>query len=159
MNSSRDRLDKAFDAFINYEIRTLNNHLPKKRRALNELLQSVNPTVEAVDGSLILLKSVDLKELSKIVPVAYHDRVHLPIVMMRRMDLGKSVFTVAGDRYEELTVEKVLGQTTDGFHEAYKHEKQSHFYRPEVNELVMRFPSLIVIGFGISRELASQRRD
>jgi uncharacterized protein (UPF0216 family) len=54
MYSRKDMIDRAFDALMNYEIRRLNNHLPRRKRLLVELLQLTDPTVEAVDVSLIL---------------------------------------------------------------------------------------------------------
>ena len=161
MYSGKHPIDRAFDALMSYELRKLNNHLPKEKRRLSELLELTDPTVDAVDGSSILLKTIDLQELAKIVPKEYQDRVQLPLVIMRRMDLGRSIFTIVGGRFEELMVKKILGNTTDGFHEIYKHVEQTFLYRPEVTELVMKFPSLIVLGFGISTELADHvpRRD
>ena len=161
MDSGKHPMDRALDALMSYELRRSNNHLPKKKRRLSELLELTDPTIEAVDGSLLILKTVDLQELAKIVPKEYWDRVQLPFVIMRRTDLGRSIFTVVGGRFEELTVQKILGNTTDGFHELYKHREQTFLYRPEVTELVMKLPSLIVIGFGISMELADYvpRRD
>jgi len=161
MASGKHPMDRALDALMSYELRRLNNHLPKKKRRLSELNELTDPTIEAVDGSLLLLKTVDLQELAKIVPKEYWDRVQLPFVIMRRTDLGRSIFTVVGGRFEELTVQKILGNTTDGFHELYKHREQTFLYRPEVTELVMKLPSLIVIGFGVSTELADYvpRRD
>ncbi len=161
MYSGKHPMDKALDALVSYELRRLNNHLPKERRCLSKLLELTDPAIEAVDGSLLLLKTVDLQELSKIVPKEYWDRVLLPFVIMRRTDLGRSIFTVVGGRFEELTVQKILGNTTDGFHELYKHKEQTFLYRPEVTALVMKLPSLIVIGFGVSTELEDYmpRRD
>jgi uncharacterized protein (UPF0216 family) len=161
MYSSKHPMDRALDALMSYELRRLNNHLPKEKRCLSELLELTDPTIEAVDGSLLLLKTVDLQELSKVVPKEYWDRVQVPFVILRRTDLGRSIFTVVGGRFEELTVQKILGNTTDGFHELYKHREQMFLYRPEVTALVMKLPSLIVIGFGVSTELADyvSRRD
>jgi uncharacterized protein (UPF0216 family) len=161
MDSGKHPMDRALDALMSYELRRLNNHLPKEKRRLSELLELTDPTIEAVDGSLLILKTVDLQELAKIVPKEYWDRVQLPFVIMRRTHLGRSIFTVVGGRFEELTVQKILGNTADVFHELYKHREQTFLYRPEVTELVMKLPSLIVIGFGISTELADYvpRRD
>ena len=55
--------------------------------------------------------------------------------------------------YRSVYCSKILGNTTDGFHELYKHEKQTYIYRPELTELVRRFHSLVVIGFSIPEEL------
>ena len=150
---SKTHFDRVFDALIGRELQRTNSHLPKKRRSLSELLKVSDPTVEAVDGSSILLKSSELDALAEIVPTEYRDRVKLPFVIIRRMDLGRSAYTVLGDLIEDFTVQKILGNTTDDFHELYKHNQHSFLYRPQLTELLIRFHSLIIIGFGIPREL------
>jgi uncharacterized protein (UPF0216 family) len=154
MFNSKGPLERAIDALLGRELRNLNTHLPKQRRTLSELLRSESPTVEAADGSTIVLRHLELEELAKIVPPEYHDRLRLPIVILRRMELGRSVYTVSGEQVEEFTVKKMLNLTQDSYHEMYKHEETAFLYRPQVTELVSRFHSLIVIGFGVPKELA-----
>ncbi len=153
MYDSRSAVDRAFDAFIGYEIQKLNNHLPRQRRTLSELLATNNdPTIEASEGTILLRRS-ELQELAKIVPTEYHDRLRIPFVILRRMEMGRSIYTVAGDRIETFTIQKILGRTDDSFHEMYKHREQTFLYRPEVTELVGKFHTLVVIGFGVPQEL------
>ena len=153
MFKSRSTLERVFDAVLGQEIRRLNTHLPKQRRTLSELLKGTDPTVEAVDGSSILLKTSELQELAEIVPREYQDRLKLPIIVLRRIELGKSIYTVAGERIEEFTVNRILGVTNEDYHHMYKDRETTFLYRPHVSELLRRFHSLVVIGFGIPREL------
>jgi uncharacterized protein (UPF0216 family) len=152
MFSSKTTMDRAFDALLGRELQKLNAHLPKERHTLAELLKLNDPTVEAVDGSSILLKSEELRDVAKIVPEQYRDRIKLPFVIIRRMDLGKSVYVVSGDRIEDFAVQKILGNTNDDFHDLYKHREQTFLYRPHLTELLRRFHSLVVIGFGLPKE-------
>jgi len=153
MYDSRSAVDRAFDALIGYEIQKLNNHLPRQRRTLSELLATNNdPTIEASEGTILLRRS-ELQELAKIVPTEYHDRLRIPFVILRRMEMGRSIYTVAGDRIETFTIQKILERTDDSFHEMYKHREQTFLYRPEVTELVGKFHTLVVIGFGVPQEL------
>ncbi len=147
-------LDRAFDAILGHEVRKLNRHLPRQRLALSELLKGTDPTVEAVDGSTILLNTSELQELAKVVPKEYQERVRLPIVILRRMDLGKSVYAVSGDRIEEFAVKRILGITDLDFRHMYMDKEMGFLYRPQVSELIRRFHSLFVIGFGLPKELA-----
>lgn len=147
-------MDHTFDALLGREIRTLNTHLPKQRRTLSELLKSSNPAVEAVDGSSILMRTSELEELAKIVPKAYHARLKLPLMVLRRIELGKSIYTIGGEQIEEFTVKKILRITNLDYHHMYTDCDPSFIYRPQVSELLSRFQSLVVIGFGIPRELA-----
>ena len=155
MINPKTPFDRAFDTLMGRELQRINAHLPKERRSLRDLLKLNDPTVEAVDGSPILLKSSELNALAEIVPDEYRDRVKLPFVIVRRMDLGKSVYTVSGDLIEDFTIQKILGNLTDDFHQLYKHKEQSFLYRPQLVDLVNRFHTLVIIGFGIPRELQS----
>jgi uncharacterized protein (UPF0216 family) len=152
--NSKSNLDRTFDAILGHELRKLNTHLPKQRRKLSELLSSDDPTVEAADGSSIVLKTAELEELANIVPKEYHDQVKLPFTILRRMELGRSVYTVTGDKIEQFTLKKILGTATNDFQHIYKENESAFFYRPQVVELIRRFHSLVVIGFGVPKELA-----
>lgn len=147
-------LDRALDAVLGHELRKLNTHLPRQRRRLTELLKLKDPTVEATDGSAIVLKRSDLEELARIVPAEYQDRLKLPIIIMRRMDLGRSIYTVSGECLEEFTVKKILGLTNDEYYQMYKNQEPAYLYRPQVAELLRKFHSIFVIAFGIPKELA-----
>jgi uncharacterized protein (UPF0216 family) len=152
--TSKDPLERAIGAVLTHEIRKLNTHLPKRRQQLRELLKHTDPTVEPVDGSSILLRTVELQERARIVPLEYHDRVRLPIIVLRRMDLGKSTYTVAGEPIEEFTVKKILSITNVSYREMYKDQTSLFLYRPQVIELLQKYHSLFVIGFGVPRELS-----
>jgi len=159
MYDSRTALDKAFDALIGHEIRRLNNHLPKQRKFLKYLLaQDDDTTIEAVDGTKLLLRRIELQAIGRLVPMEYHEKLRIPFIILRRIEMGKSIYTVVGDQLEAFTIQKILGRTNDSFHEMYKHTEQVFLYRPEVAELVGKFHSLIVIAFGIPQELSDYAR-
>ena len=142
------------DAVLGHELRKLNSHLPKQRRTLTELLRSKDTTIRAADGSSIILKKEDLEQLAKVVPAEYYDRLKLPILVVRRIELGKSVYTIEGDRIEEFAVRKILGLTNDDYYEMFKEKEPTFLYGPQIGELLSKFHSLIVIGFAIPKELS-----
>jgi uncharacterized protein (UPF0216 family) len=152
--NAKTPLERAMDAVLGHELRKLNTHLPKLRRSLSDLLLLKDPTMEATDGSSIVLKTTDLEELARLVPVEYQDRVKLPIILLRRMDLGKSIYTVSGERVEDFTVKKILGLTKDEFYQMYRNQEHNFLYRPQVTELLRKYHSLFVIAFGVPRELS-----
>jgi uncharacterized protein (UPF0216 family) len=154
MYNSKSTLERTFDALLSRELRKLNTHLPKQRRTLKELLAEENPTIPTVDGSTILMKKSEIEELAKIVPTGYQGNLKLPFIVLRRMELGRAVYTISGDRVEEFTVKKILGRTSAGYHAMYSDHEPLFLYRPDVSELVRRFHSLVVIGFGIPKELS-----
>jgi uncharacterized protein (UPF0216 family) len=151
---SNDPLERAIGAVLTREIQRLNTHLPKRREPMTELLKRTDPTVEAVDGSSILLRTAELQDLARIVPFEYRDRVRLPIIVLRRMDLGKSTYIVAGELVEEFTVKKILNITTANYQEMYKDRTSLFLYRPQLVELIQKYHSLFVVGFGVPRELS-----
>jgi len=152
--NSKSTLERTFDSLLGRELRKLNTHLPKQRRTLKELLSEAVPAVPAVDGSTIVLRKNEIEELARIVPREYHDSLRLPIIVLRRMELGKSVYTVSGDKVEEFTVKKILGKSAAEYHKMYLDDEPLFIYRPDVSELLRRFHSLVVIGFGIPKELS-----
>ncbi len=151
---TKDPMERALDTVLTHEIRKLNTHLPKHRRTMTDLLKSTDPTMEAVDGTSILLRTVEMEELSRIVPREYQDRLKLPMVILRRMEFGKSIYTVSGEPIEEFTVKKILGATSADFHQMYMDRESFFLYRPQVVELLRKYHSLFVIGFGLPRELS-----
>jgi uncharacterized protein (UPF0216 family) len=92
---SKDPLERAFEAVLGYEIHKLNTHLPKLKRTMSELLKATERTVEAVDGTSIMSKALEVQELARTVPEEFRDRLKLPMIILRRMDLGKSLTTLA----------------------------------------------------------------
>jgi len=152
----QDMLERAFDAVLKEEIRRLNTHLPRNRKTLEQLLAEDNPNVEAMDGSQILFKKEELAKLAKIVPRKFQKKIHLPFLILRRMDLGKSVYAVSGSKIEEFTIKKMLELTTLPFEEYDKDKEILYLYRPYVSQLIRGFHSLVVIGFGVPEELRSQ---
>jgi uncharacterized protein len=143
--------DGFFDVMLQNEMRKLNAHLPKNRKTIRELLGECEPTVSTVGGEKFSMKKLEVEALSAELPDALLDRVKLPIVLLRRRELGSGAFTLLGDSYEEYALSKVLGDYT-GTLTDFQRSKESPivFYKPQVSELMRRFHSLIVIGFGLS---------
>ena len=152
----QDVLERAFDAVLKEEIRKLNTHLPRNRKTLEQSLAEDEPYVEAIDGSQIPFKKKELAELARIVPEKFHKKIHLPFLILRRMDLGKSIYVVSGSKIEEFTIKKMLELTSLPFEEFEKAKETLYLYRPYVSQLIRGFHSLVVIGFGVPEELRSQ---
>ena len=79
------------------------------------------------------------------------DRVKLPIVLLRRRDLGAGAFTLLGDVYEEYALAKLVNDFEGTFAD-FKESKDPFlvFYKPQVSDLMRRFHSVITVGFGLS---------
>jgi uncharacterized protein (UPF0216 family) len=149
---SRDRL---VDTMLKEEMRRLNTHLPKQRRTLQELLALEDQSVQSVDGNRIIMKKTELQDLAKSLPENLQNRVKLPLVMMRRTELGAGAFTLLGDSTEEYALSTILTGRKDTLEDFRKSQNgPAVFYKPQVSELLRRFHSLVVIGFGVSDDFA-----
>jgi len=146
-------LEKCFRSLLREEVKRLNQHLPKRKKSLKELIVEDEPSVEAIDGSLIVMSKDELLRLAGIVPESLHDKIQLPIVVQRRFDLGRSIYTVLGGKLEEFTLKYALGLADGGFKD-YEAEGRFYIYKPYLSELIRMFHSLIVIGFGMPEGLA-----
>ena len=143
--------DGLVDVMLQNELRKLNTHLPKNRKTVGELLAEDPPTVSTVGGEKFTMKKAELEALSAELPEELRERVKLPIVLLRRRELGAGAFTLLGDSYEEYALSKLLGVdegTLADFGQA--RESSMVFYKPQVSELMRRFHSLIVVGFGLA---------
>jgi len=144
---SESQIEKIFGSMIEEEVRRLKYHLPKTRKPLKILLKEETPSVETQDGRSILMKKEEIAKLSEIVPSHLQDKIQLPIIIQRRFDLGKSIYTVMGNKLEEFTLKKALELTDHDFNE-YEEEDSFHIFKPYLSELIRMFHTLIVIGFG-----------
>lgn len=144
---------KHLEALIGYEIGRLNNHLPKSRTTLGEVLRGGPRYVQARDGSQILFVKEDVERLSAEIPSKFHDRVKLPFLILRRMDLGKSTYSVAGDEFEERVVAKLLGLEAAELDKPPLEVKSPlYLYKPHISELIRRFHSVVILAFGLRKE-------
>jgi uncharacterized protein len=143
--------DGFFDVMLQNELRKLNTHLPKNRKTIRELLTENEPSVSTVGGEKAIMKRSEVEALSAELPDALRDRVRLPLVLLRRRELGPGAFTLLGDDYEEFALSKILGEYKGTLAEFQRsRESPTVFYKSQVSELTRRFHSLIVVGFGLS---------
>ena len=149
MNSDMEQRDRFTDALLRDDMRKLNSHLPKNRRTLKELLNDPTPRVPGASGDLIKMKKPELEELSRSLPAEANTRVKLPIVLLRRRDLGRGAFTVMGDRYEEYAM-LLLTESFKGSFEQFSEQKSDVIvlFKPQISLLMRRFHSLLILGFG-----------
>lgn len=143
--------DRFANAVFRDQLRRLNSHLPKSRRTLKDLLEDPAPSVASVSGHPIKMKREELEDLSRALAPDELARVKLPMILLRRRDLGTGAYTILGDPFEEYVVMKI----TESFTGAYDQFRTQHgsiaaIYKPQVSLLLRRFHSLVTIGFGSS---------
>jgi uncharacterized protein (UPF0216 family) len=131
-----------------WDVNKMNDHLPSKTISLSELLSEEEPIIRAKDGTKLWIDREELTKVANVVPKMLHGKLHFPIVLIRRIDLGEGVFTISGGKLEAFFVAKMLGITRESFLNYETVDVQNHIYRPQVQELRRKFRSLSVVGFG-----------
>jgi uncharacterized protein (UPF0216 family) len=147
------RDEKAgFDRMLRYiwkwDVNKMNDHLPSKTVPLSDLSSGQEPIIKAKDGTKLWIDKEELMKVANMVPKILHGKLHFPIILIRRIDLGEGIFTIGGGKLEAFFVAKILGTTNESFMNYETVDVQSHIYRPQVQELRRKLRSLSVVGFG-----------
>ncbi len=73
--------DRAFENCLTGDMKTLNAHLPRRRKTLSELLEEERPHVECGDGSTHVFRKKELEYLAQMVDNEDKETLLLPIVI------------------------------------------------------------------------------
>ncbi|MEN3035353.1 MAG: DUF61 family protein [Candidatus Methanosuratincola sp.] len=120
------------------ELRNLNESLPMERRPLSDLLNESKPAYKNLAGETVYFNREELDELAKALPKASSNLVRLPIVIVRESSLKKGTYLIDGNEGEVEAVNRLLDRPP---------YNNKCLFRPEVLELIRRFPTIIVFGF------------
>lgn len=142
---SVSRAERLLDALWQHEIQRVNDHLPKATRSLEELLKMEKAELETRGGDRYRFDREDLEFLAKELPEEYHGRVMLPMILTRRLDLGKGVFSVSGG-IVELSIVRWILEDPSGRFELWRGEPY-FVYRPQVGVLLAGHRTLFAVGF------------
>ncbi len=141
--------DDKLSKFIKHEIDSINVHLPKKRVSLIDAKQGDNFYITRDDSQLYIdKKEVDL--LLSICPEEKAKDVLLPILIIRRRDLGRGTYIISGELIEQFLVLKAIKKFDGGWREFRKNSNLSaltFLYKPDLIELRKVLPTSTIIGF------------
>lgn len=129
------------------EIERINDHLPKESRTLKELLEMKEPKVLTIAGDELIMDRRELELLADIVPVHHHDKLKLPIVILRMIEMGEGVYMICGGDLEAQAIAKVLGPNA-----VHYHDGRAFLYKPYIAILRSKLRTTTVIGFVSSME-------
>ncbi|MDD5723422.1 MAG: DUF61 family protein [Syntrophales bacterium] len=73
--------DSVFENCLKSDVKTLNAHLPRRRKALSELQGEERPHVECGDGSTHVFRKKELEYLAQIVDNEDKETLLLPIII------------------------------------------------------------------------------
>ncbi|MBW2675135.1 MAG: DUF61 family protein [Deltaproteobacteria bacterium] len=72
---------RAFESCLKSDMKTLNAHLPRRRKALSELLKEEHPHVECGDGSTHVFRKKELEHLAQMLDNEDKETLLLPIII------------------------------------------------------------------------------
>lgn len=129
------------EEWLRKQLRELSRDLPRVRLPLARLLEMDNPFVETVGGDLHYFDKRELRELAEILPSELHDKLKLPLVFRRSVEIGESLYFLDGGEVEVEVLKKLLGLSYIPFI-----QKKYYTYKPVIAKLISRFPSTVVVG-------------
>ncbi|MEM2109183.1 MAG: DUF61 family protein [Candidatus Odinarchaeota archaeon] len=139
------RYDRILTTLWKNDIKNINEHLPQNQKYFTELIREKDPSVKSRSGDKIIFDKNDLLNLDKILDEEEKNTLKLPIILIRRIDLGTGVYSVSGGGVEIHVLNKMLKDVG----EHYMLEGQRpYLYKPSVYSLKRKYRTCIVLGFG-----------
>lgn len=143
-------MSKFIDKMIEHDIDSLNDHLPESRVPLSDLIGVDSPQFRTRIGEVSVFHVEEIGKLALEVPEQFHEDIQLPIIILRRLDYGAGIYTVAGNKAELFTVHRVIESTDMEWGDFPKWKPIEQLARPQVQILRRRLPSTTTIGIGTS---------
>ena len=143
-------MSKFIDKMIEHDIDTLNDHLPETRVPLSDLIGVESPQFRTRVGEVSVFRVEEIETLSLEVPRAFHEQIRLPIIVLRRLDYGPGIYTLAGNKAELFMVHRIIGYVDLGWTDFASWKPVEKLARPQVQLLRRKLPSSTSIGIGMS---------
>jgi uncharacterized protein (UPF0216 family) len=135
---------------IEHDIDTLNDHLPESRVPLSNLIGLDSPQFKTRIGEVSVFRVEEIEEISLEVPRRFHSDIRLPIIILRRLDYGPGIYTIAGSKAELFMLHRIIGYVDLEWEDFAKWKPVEKMARPQVQLLRRKLPSTTSIGIGIS---------
>ena len=140
-------MGRFLERMIEREIDSANDHLPLRRSPLTDLLSSDTPSFKTRSGEDSMFIKDEVQMFADKIPLAHHGSIMLPVVILRRRDLGSGIYTVTGSKVELFFIQQLLGYVDLGWDEFGRWKTVDRFVRPQIQLLRRKLPSTSVIGF------------
>ncbi len=138
----------GFLSGIEREIAQLNDHMPRTKKSLSELLKESSPAFTTRDGQRSAVRRQELEMLAETIPSELYSQIMLPFTILRRTSLGPGAHTIGGSKLEQFTVLHILGKINSSFSAWREVPLPRIIYSPEVGLLRQKLPTTLTIGFG-----------
>ena len=121
---------KREENLLKKQLLSLNRHLPRRRKNLQELLEEDKPHVLGSDGTRHRFKKKELDKISSIIPKESWPQFKLPIYI--EIDSDRSGSRIAG-KLECILVCNILGLEDCG--------EEIYIYRPDIKVVRQELPT------------------
>jgi uncharacterized protein (UPF0216 family) len=137
--------DKSFDRYeslLSNILRSVNDSLPRHVIRYRDVVELGLEGVETVGGSFHRFDRNDLEKLAKQLPENILDRLHLPFVFVKSIEIEESVYILRVYGSEAEAFQMLMGLET-----LPRTSRGPYTYKPFVAEFINSYPSLAVLGF------------
>lgn len=138
-----DRLSRLLKA----EIDKINLHLPKKVISLREVGSLENAGVYQRDGYFNSFDEKELEKMRKLIPKQFWGHVILPIIITRRRDLGKGVFSVGSSEANLYLIRQLITDLPSYDIWRINGDKNFTIYKIYLRKIRKEFSTTTVIAF------------
>lgn len=141
--------DDKLGKFLQHEIDSINFHLPKKRVPLHIAKNGYNTYISKDNNQIY----IDMKEITSLLEICPQERIKdvlLPILIIRRRDLGSGTYVISGELLEQFLVLKSLDSFKGTWKDFADNPPPNHvtfLYKPDLIQLRKKLPTSTVIGF------------
>ncbi|TXT56997.1 MAG: hypothetical protein BAJATHORv1_20595 [Candidatus Thorarchaeota archaeon] len=132
---------------IEKEIDKINDHLPKKRYSISELSEMKKPGFVTRGGEFSAIKKEELEIISNECPEKYYSEVLLPIIILRRVDQGPGIYSIAGGKVELFLIGRMIGYVDLEWSQLSEWKTIDRIARPQVQKIRSILKSTTAIGF------------
>ena len=142
---------KKYSGFLSQlerEITQLNNHMPRTKKSLLQLLNEKAPSFTTREGESSAVKLEELKTLADEIPAKFHGKILLPFTILRRTSLGPGAHTIGGSKLEQFALLRIAQKINTPFTAWRESQLPRCIYSPEVALIRQKLPTTVMIGFG-----------
>jgi len=142
---------KKYSGFLSgleREIAQINDHMPRTKKPLSELLGERAPGFITREGQKSAVRIEELKNLTNKIPSEFHNQIMLPFTILRRTSLGPGAHTIGGSKLEQFALLHILGKISSPFEMWRSAQLPRIIYSQEVGFLRQKLPTTVIIGFG-----------
>lgn len=144
-------MSSFIERMVKRDIESINDHLPAERISLKELIGSKERVFKTRAGEMSVIRDSEIEMISELTPHDYHGHILLPIVLLRRIDLGSGIYSISGTKVELFLIHYLLEREIGGkildWNRISEWTPQDRIARPQVQIIRKILPSSTCIGF------------